>query len=194
MQSHSRQARVEPFGALPGDLDAIYPIGHFDSRLVYVGGANAEQLYAQLRGAGVELNESALTLLSSDRFMTSEARRTSMSVELSVRNLGYTQGAAMSELQDKAVALGLCLPPIEFGPHLRLQYLDQPEGYCGHPITAHRAPPGSITIASAPLSEDDEFPKGFYLRLIQGTLWLRGYRSGPEHVYDPDDRLIFCLP
>jgi hypothetical protein len=45
---------------------------------------------------------------------------------------------------------------------------------------------------SAALVEDDEFPKGFYLRRIDGVLWLRGYRSGPAHVWSPDDRLVFA--
>ena len=41
------------------------------------------------------------------------------------------------------------------------------------------------------LSDDDEVPKGFYLRRIEGVLWLRGYRAGAEHVWSPDDRLLF---
>jgi hypothetical protein len=44
---------------------------------------------------------------------------------------------------------------------------------------------------SAPLAADDDIPKGFCLRRIDGVLWLRGYRSGPEHIWSPDDRLIF---
>lgn len=48
-------------------------------------------------------------------------------------------------------------------------YLDQPEGYSGHPIQQHRAPVGSITIASEILTEDEDFPKGFYLRRINGA-------------------------
>ena len=34
-------------------------------------------------------------------------------------------------------------------------------------------------------------PKGFYLRHIDGAPWLRGYRSGPEHVWSAQDRLLF---
>jgi hypothetical protein len=154
-----------------------------------------QQLLAQLAEAKVELNEAAQTLFSSDKFRTLATRRPVTAVELAVRDLGFAHGATMLDLRDKAAALGLCAPPIELGPHLRLQYLDQPEGCWGHPVTKHRAPPGSITVASAPLSEDDQFPKGFYLRRIQGTLWLRGYRaSDVEHRYDPDDRFVFSRP
>jgi hypothetical protein len=49
-----------------------------------------------------------------------------------------------------------------------------------------------ITIASAPLTPDDALPKGFYVRCIQGELWLRGYRAGLDHVCAADDHLLFC--
>jgi hypothetical protein len=162
--------------------------------VVGVGGTSKQQLLEQLVESKIELNESAQTLFSSDKFTTLATRQMVTAVELAVRDLGFAHGATDLEVRDKAAAAGLCLPPIELGPHLRLQYLDQPEGYWGHPVTKHRAPPGSLIVASAPLSEDDEFPKGFYLRRIKGTLWLRGYRSSAEHLNDPDVRFVFCQP
>ena len=50
----------------------------------------------------------------------------------------------------------------------------------------------SITIASEILTEDDDFPKGFYLRKIDGMLWLRGYLADQLHVWNPDNHFIFC--
>jgi hypothetical protein len=29
------------------------------------------------------------------------------------------------------------------------------------------------------------------LRRIDGVLWLRGYRSGPEHIWNQDDHFVF---
>ena len=72
-----------------------------------------------------------------------------------------------------------------------MQYPDQPEGYLGEPVRRHQAPYGAITIALEILTEDDDFPKGFYLRRIKGVLWLRGYRSGPQHIYEHDDHFVF---
>jgi len=46
-------------------------------------------------------------------------------------------------------------------------------------------------VASAPLAQDDETPKGFYLRRIEGVLWLRGYRSWPGHIWSPQDMFVF---
>ena len=173
-------------------LDSDQLSSHLETRAVSVGGKSKQQLLAQLAEAGVELNDAARILFASDKFTTLTACQPLSTVELTVRHLGFTHGATILELYAKAVALGLCLAPIELGPHLRLQYLDQPEGYWGYPVTEHRAPPGSIIVASAPLSEDGAFPKGFYLRRIKGTLWLRGYRCTVTHVWDSDDRLVFC--
>ena len=56
-----------------------------------------------------------------------------------------------------------------------------------------RAPSGSITVASIPLREDDEYPKGFYLRVVDGVPWLRGYRCTEQHNWSADDWLLFRL-
>ncbi len=74
--------------------------------------------------------------------------------------------------------MGLDLCPADAGPYLRLQYLDQPEGYW-------------ITVASPKLFKGD-YPNGFYLRRLLDGLWLRGYWAAPEHTWDADDRFIFC--
>jgi hypothetical protein len=103
-------------------------------------------------------------------------------------------GATIGQIHARVAQLGLLLCPLELGPHLRLQFLDQPEGHVGHARSKHCAPPGSITIASPHLTDDDDTPKGFYLRCISGTLWLRGYRSGPGHTWSSDDRFVFCYP
>lgn len=95
----------------------------------------------------------------------------------------------MPQIFKRASELGLELCPLELGPHLRLVYLDQPEGYSGNPSHQHQAP---STIASEIISKDDDFPKGFYLRHINGVLWLSGYIADHLHVWNPVDHFIFC--
>ena len=170
---------------------AIYPACPVTARTVQIGGQTKVELLELLAQNGVEINEAGKVLFGSDKFVTSGVRTQLRTVELTVGNLGFPQGATISDVYASATRLGLHLCPIELGPHLRLQFLDQPEGFLGQPVSQHRAPPGSINIASEILSDDDEFPKGFYLRRINGTLWLRGYWSGQEHVYDPEDHLLF---
>jgi hypothetical protein len=98
----------------------------------------------------------------------------------------------MAQIERAALASGLQLAPLELAPHLRLQWRGQAEGRVGQAATRHRAPPGSLTVVSLPPVDDDAFPKGFYLRRIDGVLWLRGYRAAAGHQWQPDDRLIFC--
>ncbi|GAB3251424.1 hypothetical protein GCM10027562_11480 [Arthrobacter pigmenti] len=61
-------------------------------------------------------------------------------------------------------------------------------------LSIGRAPSGAIHIASEPLSEDVEYPKGFYIRVVDGQAWLRGYRCDDKYVWAPGQRLAFLLP
>ncbi len=150
---------------------------------VHVGGVTKEDLLSRLQRAGVLLNEAAAALLADVRFITSSSSAPTKAVTLSVAELGFPEGATFAEIVERADRNGLLLCPLELGPHLRLQFTDQPEGYLGQPVSQNCAPPGSLTVASAPLAEDDEIPWGLYLRRIEGVLWLRGYRSWPGHIW-----------
>ncbi len=55
--------------------------------------------------------------------------------------------------------------PAELSPHLRLQLTDQPEELVGKLLTSHCAPPGSLIVASASLTDDYETLKGSNLAL-----------------------------
>ena len=172
--------------------ERIYPNCPIITRTVEVGGLTKSQLIQKLQQHSILMNEYGERLLADDKFTTSDTKYSLKTVELTVRNLGFPDGATMPQIFKRASELGLELCPLELGPHLRLEYLDQPEGYSGNPLQRHQAPSGSITIASEILSEDDDFPKGFYLRQINGVLWLRGYIADHLHVWNPDDHFIFC--
>jgi len=172
----------------------VYPDCPSITRTVEVGGLTKSQLLRRLQERSIRMNRSAERLFADDRFTTSDAKLTLTAVELTVGNLGYPQGATSGEIHARAHQLGLELCPLELGPHLRLAYMDQPEGSFGSPIRQHKAPFGSVTIASEPLDEDRATPKGFYLRRIDGVLWLRGYVAEKTHVWNPGDRLVFCRP
>lgn len=156
-----------------------------------VGGAAKSELLSKLRAASVELNAFALRLFDDPRFTTSSTP-TAVRVRLvSVAVLGFPTGADFASLVERARASGLDLCSLELGPHLRLALPEQAE-VADAPATRGCAPPGSITVASAPLDDRDETPKGFYLRRVAGTLWLRGYRSWGGHVWSPHDVLAFA--
>jgi hypothetical protein len=161
-------------------------------RLLQIGGRTRYELLDDLNSGGIKLNEHAKTLLTNGKLQTDETPYQLRVVVVSVRDLVFPHGAGIQAIQKSALERKLSLCPMELAPHFRLQYRDQPEGFIGHPTTQQKAPPGSITVACAPIDSDDKFPKGFYLRCIEGTLWLRGYCSDNEHLWDPDDRFAFC--
>lgn len=161
-------------------------------RHVSFGGVPKAELLERLVAAGVQLNAAGLDLFADERFYTSAHPATLHAFQVTPGDLGLRNGGVMTDIVAAAVDHGLSLCPLELGPHLRLAFRDQAEGAVGNAPSKHRAPPGSITVASAPLSDDDETPKGFYLRRIEGTLWLRGYRSWDGHIWAPDDVFVFA--
>lgn len=154
---------------------------------VSVGGLSRAELTAELTARGIRLNVHAETLI--DEF---EQRAPDLIgvTERTVEELGFTDGASLSQIFDAALRAGLRLCPADTGPYLRLALIDQPDA-SDSVMSSGRAPSGSVTVASAPVSMDDEHPKGFYLRVVDGESWLRGYRCDDEHVWSPDDRFVF---
>ena len=152
------------------------------------GGLGKDQLLAKLKDASIQLNENAEILLSSELFVTSENRQIANVIEISVNDLGFPDGANLDEIRSRARELGLLECPIELGPYFRLQYLDQVEE---KESGRNKAPKGSVTVVSKPLLDSDDFPKGFYLRRIDGKLWLRGYKCDMEYSWEPSAMLAF---
>jgi hypothetical protein len=149
-------------------------------------------LLQALRAQDVQLNQAAKALFKDRRFTTLSTSKVIEITSLSVADLGFREGATYEQLVARAMDSRLVECPLELGPHLRLQFCGQSEGSDGFPVTQKRAPPGSISIASSPLDDTDETPKGFYLRCISGVMWLRGYWSWPGHIWSPEDVLVFC--
>jgi hypothetical protein len=160
------------------------------SRVLRVGGLQREVLIGHLKAAGVLLNASAETLLQDPVFDSSEVEDIEV-VAIAVGNLGFSDGATLSQIFAAAQECGLRLCPPTTGPYLRLSLPDQ-ENAPDSIMSTGRAPSGSITVASDPLRQDDDYPKGFYLRVVDGVPWLRGYRSTAKHLWSPSDRLAFA--
>jgi len=174
------------------EKDKIYPNCPTTVRTVEIGGLTKSQLLQKLKQHSILLNKFAEQLFTDDKFTVSDKIYSVRTVELKVRNLGFSEGATIHQVYKKANQFDLKLCPLELGPYLRMNYLDQPEGYLGKPFWKNRSPYGAIKIATEILSNDVDFPKGFYLRKIKGVLWLRGYIADDLHVLDPDDHIIFC--
>lgn len=155
-----------------------------------LGSLNQEELTSALQHAGVQLNTHARTLL--DQIDVQDGAGQSLTLtEVSVADLGLSEGGSLSAVFAAAEVRGLGPCPAATAPYLRLAWSDQrPSSHAELP--AGRAPDGSVTVASLPPSADDEDPKGFYLRVLEGVSWLRGYRCDDEHRWAATDRFVFC--
>jgi len=158
---------------------------------VRIGGVSKVDLRERLAQAAVKLNPLAESLFADERFKPS-GQAAIVAVDASnVASLGFPAGATFEQLTNAAHGMGLSLCPLELGPHLRLQYREQAESPEDAAMTTGKAPPGSITVASAPPLDEEAVPWGFYLRRIGADQWLRGYRSWAGHVWAPEDVLVF---
>ena len=158
---------------------------------VTIGGMSKSELRTVLRQHDVQLNEAAEALFDDRRFTTRSRQQVVEIAALSIAELGFAEGATYDQLVARALESGWVECPLELGPHLRIQFLTQPDGADGRPLTHGRAPPGSITVASPALDDTEETAKGFYLRRVDVVLWLRGYRSWPGHIWSAEDVLVF---
>lgn len=156
-----------------------------------IGGHSAAELREALAEAGIALNPLAEQLLAWDGLgLSPEVQEISLEAT-TVQALGLPNGGTMPAILAVAATqkLAPCAPAV--GPYLRLHFLDQVEVPETTAPQAPGAPAGSLTIATADLGQADDFPRGFYLRRIDGTLWLRGYRADDLHVWDAEDHFVF---
>jgi hypothetical protein len=160
---------------------------------VRIGGVEKVELLRALREHGIRLNHAAEALFQDGRFALSKQARLVQITTRSVADLGFGDGASYAQLVARALESRLAECPLELAPHLRMQLIDQLDATGEPPAVRGGAPAGSITVASSPLDDADETPKGFYLRRVDGVSWLRGYWSWAGHVWSPEDVFVFSL-
>lgn len=162
-----------------------------DLQLV-LGGLSRDALREALAGEGVALNPYAEMLLQHSE-LDDRTEQTIRVTRRSVAELGLPEGGTLPQILTAAAAAGLRPCPLRTGPFLRLALMGQ-EQAPDAVLSAGRAPTGALHVLSVPLSEDHEVPKGFYLRVVDGTVWLRGYRCDDEYVMPPESQLVLQVP
>jgi hypothetical protein len=163
-----------------------------DGADVTIGGLSPQRLRDLLELRGVRTNDQAEILLAGPAFESSAPLWITV-VERSVGALGFPAGATFPELIKGAQALGLVACPPETGPYLRLALPGQAES-ADSILRVGRAPSASLSVIAEPLTSDGTAPRGFYLRVVDGERWLRGYSCDDDHVWSADDRLVWRRP
>lgn len=143
-----------------------------------------------LAEAGVRLNGHAETVLA-DLDCDGQPERSMRFTVSRLADLGLSDGGTLTEVFDAGRRHGLQPVPLLAAPYLRLA-LDAQESAPDSVLSQGRAPTGSIHVASEPVSEDVEYPKGFYLRVVDGEPWLRGYRCDDIYRFGPEQEFLFA--
>lgn len=155
-------------------------------REVCIGGMSKGELLKELNKNKISLNEYALRFINHEEFTICPSKEKLQTVEISLGDMGFPNGANLNEICQKAHEIGFRIGPHELGIHLRLQYID-----LNQPIDP---PKGNwqIIILQGTLDEP-EFSQGFYLRRREDGFWLRGYRASLDYTWEAVDRFIFVI-
>ncbi len=147
----------------------------------------AEQGLQTLKEHGILTNRYAEMLISHPCFSAGGAEMTA--AILSLEELGLEGGASLDELfrYIKGTQFSPCPPDTGF--FLRLAWTDQPQSQNSVLTGTHGSPDRAVTVLSEMLERDDAFPKGLYLRKVDGKLWLRGYVCDSAYRF-PGDALF----
>lgn len=145
-------------------------------------------LLNELDTSNIKLNEYAHQIINSERFKPDQLAPSITIIECSLSDLGLTGGGNFNQINAAIIKFNLSYCPIEFAPFIRLAYLEQTESKVN---TVNQNPHGAITIFSETLSEDEDFPRGLYLRNFEGSNWLRGYCCSNDYLWASDARMIF---
>ncbi|WP_127716745.1 hypothetical protein [Halobacteriovorax sp. HLS] len=143
-----------------------------------IGGLNKDELLQRLSAEGIQFNDYANTLFEHPHFTPSETIEVVKLVMTTLSDLGLKETCTPDEFSNRISELGLEFCPLYLAAFLRLDYLDQNE----------RA---YLTVASVKPELDENYPNGFYLRNIEDTLWLRGYRADGFEGWPEVNEFIF---
>lgn len=149
------------------------------------------EILSVLAANNIQVNEYAKVYMAHPHFQTDGVCSNIAVVLCSLQELSLESGSIYSDILLSAGKMGLypCLPST--GLFLRLSYLNQPQSNNNVLSGVHCAPESAVTVFSKPLEKDDSFPKGLYLRNVDGTLWLRGYVCDEAYPWASGDIFAF---
>ncbi len=159
-------------------LYTSFPEGRIRWAAIELGGATLQELQDQLKQAKINVGAYAEDMLKSKDFTTLKKPESAKFVRLTVKDLGFPQGATTDQIYQRAEELGLELCPPEVGPRYRLAYTDQPMNEW-------------LLIGMKQIVVRDGNPDVF--KLVRGVdgLWLNGSWAKPDFRWNADDEFVF---
>lgn len=135
-----------------------------------------------LFNSGFRIGSWANDVLESSNFTLAPQKRNIDLVRVTPKDLGFPEGAYRMDIYRQALTLGLGLCPLEIGPQLRLQYIDQPKLE-------------SLQIGMEPQLDSVGHESEF--RVVHGGddfLWLVGDHKHPNDFWKSGEYFIFLAP
>ena len=177
------EGKAAPFGGgLRGRFIRTMPIK--------IGGVAKDDLIEQVKAVR-ELSTYAESMMRHKLFITLDEPETAILIDLTPADLGFTENPTTTELLDvkrladwsaanlEGYVLELC--PAEVGPHLAIQYKDQPNGEI-------------LWVAMERIPDSDGNPYVFDVkRYDDGELWLRRAWTRPDYRWELAYRIVFRL-
>lgn len=133
--------------------------------------------------AGMTIDDASKQIIDHSSFAVSLRNTEVELVNVSVRVLGFSQGASFRIIVDKALSLGLELCPPEVVPKLRMQYVNQPAFdalFIG--MKSINIPDNANTVGI------------FYFRSDGECMDLLCHIVNSRHVFDANKRFLFVQP
>lgn len=151
-----------------------FPEGKIQKYDIEIGGKTKDELIREMEARKVYLSNYARDLLTSRDFTTGRNERATL-LRLTVKDIGFQNGATTEEIYKRAQELGLELCPAEVGPQLRLQYQGG----------------DWMLIAMKQISDRGGHPGVFSLDRGGGGLVLGAINAGPSGRWDPRIEFVF---
>lgn len=148
----------------------------------------AEQSMRTLKERGILTNRYAEMYISHPCFSAGGAGEMTAAIA-SLEELGLGRGASLDELFRHIKGTQFAPCPPDTGFFLRLAWTNQLQSQNSILTGTHSSPNQAVTVLSEMLERDDAFPKGLYLRKVDGSLWLRGYVCDSAYRF-PGDALF----
>jgi hypothetical protein len=147
---------------------------------IEIGGRTERELEAALETADFKISPYALHTLRHKDFTTAKNPEQANLIRLTVADLGFDHDPTTDEIYAKAEELGLELCPAEVGPHLRLNYKDQPLDEW-------------LRIAMKQITDPGGNPLVFALGRDDDGSWLCSRWAHPTHAWLSSNQFVLCL-
>ena len=149
-----------------------------------------KQISHELKMHNILINRYAEAFFAHPAFLTEIASEMTV-VITSLWEIGLENGATLNEIFRHIEKCDFKPCPPNTGLFLRFTWENQPKSQNSILSGMHCSPEQAVVVLSEQIEADDAFPKGLYLRNVDGSLWLRGYVCDSDYRFSGNDLFAF---